>query len=1156
MEVLDNPFLVECFGVCFGGLFGAAVYSAAKRAAVRDGSRSGYLVSFSMRLCAILVGALLGYLIASWIFQDKVRKHLNWQDEVKEYIIYLPVIMEVLAIIFKSDLLTFVAGSDGDQTVEERNKALLLRASLADRIKYTLYVVNVCMTAYVAGKAPEKMPYWFTLKTAIFMPIRFYEFRVQKMHLYNYELCLFVNYFLVAYLWLPGSVFETLSSFSFPMGYHLPTRKEFFLALFGLANGPVGWYIISFNGTLSFFDRGRTTSAFVHFGPPLVTYCLRHFSADLYEVGSDEDASSIIRLALFMYLTWASFQYFVILGVYFSTIQEKDLVCVWMEATFDPIRKFTRVREINKMVYFLIHGAVAATSISMTPYLYLNEDVHFAFIFGLAAFAVWNGSADTLDRFQESYQQELKDRLKIVDDDAPEVDSKIVEELKEMVVSIRGEDVLSIDKVGSSSLTELGLDSMRIGMVGSRIQDSYQIYDLELSEIQNKNCEQIAALVGERRGKGGGKIQAAPKSFTEPNGRKDVALADGKTIAEIFLNQCDRMGSAAALADDSKPGGNILDYSKCKLGSVLIAEYIHAQGDMVDDRRVGVMMPSASGSSLIIMGLLICGKVPVMLNFTIGAEKMAHSIRDSGIRKIITSRKFVNVLLSKNTDLPAGVGEQFLFIEDLMESFTTLDLIIAKFTLGSKSASSLLKRYCNSHTPEDHAVILFTSGSTSMPKGVPLTNQNLIADVKGVITRAEMTSKDIIMAALPPFHSFGFTASVVVPCLFGIKCVYYPNPTAFFDIGRQMARWQPTIYFSTPSWMLKVYSATASKPEWSSSLRLIVVGAEACPTELKEKGAKKGVQVVEGYGITETSPVLTTGLLDMKHRGVGWPIPGVDLRLVQLDDLASVQRDPPNHPAIERTLKEKKELELKLKTEGENSREGKLLRCRLARPMVSKEIRPGDKDEKGEPALGVIIASGPNIFGDPLGESYLNRMIYDQDPKSGKYSFDPYIEYDGKFWYNTEDLGRYAFNKEEDEKAIHDGVPSLLISGRIKRFVKRGGEMISLGAIEDALFDKFPEVEQKRTVGVESITIKGDDGSIEPFVAALICDVAVKEETQEMTEGRVKEAMAHKFGVAANLFMPDAVFVVNELPMLGTGKLDLQACKKVILERYALKRRR
>tara|TARA_R110002050_G_scaffold17538_2_gene51953 strand:- start:434 stop:1021 length:588 start_codon:yes stop_codon:yes gene_type:complete len=159
-----------------------------------------------------------------------------------------------------------------------------------------------------------------------------------------------------------------------------------------------------------------------------------------------------------------------------------------------------------------------------------------------------------------------------------------------------------------------------------------------------------------------------------------------------------------------------------------------------------------------------------------------------------------------------------------------------------------------------------------------------------------------------------------------------------------MARWKPTVYLSTPSWMSKVYSATKSNPDWTQSLRLVVVGAEASSPALLEEAAQRGTLVVEGYGITETSPVICTGMMGRSDPGVGWPIEGVDVALVVLGDYAAERKKPGRKSALlKKQIAARKEMEGQLeklleRKEGEENEDVQLLRMRLARPIVLEEV--------------------------------------------------------------------------------------------------------------------------------------------------------------------------------------------------------------------------
>jgi len=275
-----------------------------------------------------------------------------------------------------------------------------------------------------------------------------------------------------------------------------------------------------------------------------------------------------------------------------------------------------------------VHGGLACAVIAMTPLLYDSERAHFFFLVGIALFAVWNGSAESFDRFKDAYNEELKARLKIVDpEDQAGADPLVLDNLIGLVQEQQGDKKSARDVILSgASLTDLGFDSMRVGQVGSRLMEEYKIYDLEVGELMPKNVQQIAKLIKERAGKGGNKIVPAPAKFSVQVNRPPLQLGAGDTLAEIFLNTCDRLGGFAALADDSKPGGNVLSYKELKVGALLIAKYIHSQDDLRRDGRIGVMLPASVGATVCTFGALVAGKTPVMINFTAGADKIAFCV--------------------------------------------------------------------------------------------------------------------------------------------------------------------------------------------------------------------------------------------------------------------------------------------------------------------------------------------------------------------------------------------------------------------------------------------------------------------------------------------------------------------------------------------------
>ena len=1178
-------FSVSVIGGLLGACCGYFAYRSWKGAQRENGSRDGFVQTPASKMVAAACGAGAGVLFVH---------RSGWQTlsdlKASTTIMWLPVALEVALVASKNSLLSLayyvavkplhqqqVGGADEQQqhpssplVVVDENARRIGVAKLYDRFKYTLFVFEVILTGYVAGRAPEKMHLLYGLKMLILFPLRIIEFRRTKSSLFNYELCLFVNYGLLAYLFAPAHVWEMPLVVAL-----LPSRAAIFEGIFGLAGGPVAWYIIGFDGALSFFDRGKTTSALIHHAPILVTYCVRHCCGGaLFPLPAD--SSNIVRRALQFYAAWVVFQFTVIMTMYRREIDSGELMCVFTEPGFEPLRKFTRAAELNKLVYFAVHGSICTSVILLTPYMYDNERVHFTYIMVLTAVAVWNGSEDTFQRLGEAYQAELKARLHIADaaadaeaDGAP---AETVDRVVRMLMEVVGGDSKKrpADFVAGGTLVEHGFDSMRVGALASKIQEAFKIFDLEVPELMHKTANEVAKLAVARAGKGASKIVPAPIEFATQVDRPPCEIAEGTSSAAKFLTTCDRLSGFAAIADDSKPGGNHLTYKSLKIGSLMVATYLTQDAACRATDRIGIMLPASVGATVMTMGAFVAGKVVVMLNFTMGGEKLAACVDDAGVTRILTSSKFVATLASKGIDMPNSLGDKLVFAEDVMNSFTTLDKMWIALVVARGSTESLLRQFSPGapRGPSSVAAILFTSGSTARPKGVPLTNGNIIENLKAVVARGMFVADDVLMAALPPFHSFGFAATTVMPVIFGVRVVYFPNPTAFFDIARQMARWRPTVYFSTPSWLSKIYASSTKHPEWVSTLRAAVVGAEACPQRLVDEAlANGGCKILQGYGISETAPAISTTMLDRECAGVGFPLDNVDARVVELGDEAQLDERLARAATLgdgnrkllallqgQKAARDKLRADLKrlLGVGGGGAAAASaaavdLVEARLARQCILSEVEADSVDAHGKPVLGVIVVSGPNVFGDSNGVAYLGHNVFERAaPGSNEFKFDPFLEFDGKVFYNTEDAA-FLTNKCGTNK---NGVGCLVVRDRLKRFVKRAGEMISMGAIEQPLAAEFPLLKDATSYAVESCVVKTADGAEEPRIGALIHRDAVGG-CQDEAEARIRRALSKVFtGAALNLHLPDAIILVDAIPLLGTGKLDLQACKAKIAEYF------
>jgi acyl-[acyl-carrier-protein]-phospholipid O-acyltransferase / long-chain-fatty-acid--[acyl-carrier-protein] ligase len=349
------------------------------------------------------------------------------------------------------------------------------------------------------------------------------------------------------------------------------------------------------------------------------------------------------------------------------------------------------------------------------------------------------------------------------------------------------------------------------------------------------------------------------------------AAIERKTSADTLVRKlygsARRNWSRFAMADST---GRILTYGELLTGA-------HLLRIPSDSAMVGVLLPATVAGSLVNVSLTLRGKIPVNLNFTAGRESVAHAIAECGITTVVTSRVFLTKIAAQVGDLP-GV----IYIEDLLKSATAWDKtrawIAARFLRAPRVAS-----------PDSTATVIFSSGSTGVPKGVMLSHQNLIANIDSIAQVFWINGRDRVVGVLPFFHSFGFTVTIWLPLLTGCGVVYHPNPTDAAAIGDLVQKHAGTLLLSTPTFC-STYTRKCT-PEQFASLRFVLVGAE----KLREPVAaafreKFGIPPMEGYGCTEMSPVVAVNAPDYtagrdsqtgtKPGTVGHPLPGVAARIV------------------------------------------------------------------------------------------------------------------------------------------------------------------------------------------------------------------------------------------------------------------------------------
>jgi acyl-[acyl-carrier-protein]-phospholipid O-acyltransferase / long-chain-fatty-acid--[acyl-carrier-protein] ligase len=298
--------------------------------------------------------------------------------------------------------------------------------------------------------------------------------------------------------------------------------------------------------------------------------------------------------------------------------------------------------------------------------------------------------------------------------------------------------------------------------------------------------------------------------------------------------------------------------------------------------NVGVLLPNVTSVVVTFFGLQAIGRVPAMLNFSAGTATLKAALVAADIKLILTSRKFVT-LGGLETVMPAlGAQARVIYLEDLRASIKPWDMFMA--FCQTKIAGLAHKRYQVKAT--DPAVVLFTSGSEGLPKGVVLSHRNLLANRHQLAARVDFNAADIVFNALPVFHSFGLTGGTLLPLFSGIKTILYPSPLHYRIVPAMVYDTNATIMFGTDTF-LSGYARMAHGYDFYA-IRYIFAGAERVKDETRRLFADKfGLRILEGYGATETAPVLAVNTpMHFKAGTVGRLLPGISHRLETVPGIA------------------------------------------------------------------------------------------------------------------------------------------------------------------------------------------------------------------------------------------------------------------------------
>lgn len=614
--------------------------------------------------------------------------------------------------------------------------------------------------------------------------------------------------------------------------------------------------------------------------------------------------------------------------------------------------------------------------------------------------------------------------------DPASIDPKTIRLVNELVQGHLGRELDPGELTFDTTLEGIGMDSLDRMDATLKVEQQFGFHN---AAVVNTLGELWALADGKLAGDKKEEPIAVPVAwFAPPRSSAPPAVLAG-TVAEAFVRRALVAPTEPAVADRIS---GVLPSRRLLVGAMLMARRFAAW----PEKHVGVMLPASVAADIVFFALHIAGKTPVMMNWTTGPSNLAHGVKVTGTRRIITAKKLVDRL---GIEVP---GADYEYLETIRggigkgEQVSTL--------LGTMLNSAGILRGLPRQDPDEPAVFLFTSGSESTPKTVPLSHTNVITNITDSLEVLEMTEADSLLGFLPPFHSFGLTGNVLLPHLTGIRTVRHADPTDARGLVQTIRAYRPTMLFTTPTFLS--YILSVSQEGDLKSLRRIIAGAEKCPDAVFERTAALAPEAVilEGYGITECSPVLAANRVGDRRRGcIGRPVKHVAIRVVDVDT--------------------------------------------------------GDPVAAGE--TGMLLASGPSIF-----SGYLNH-----DGPS------PFVEMEGRQWYRTGDL------------VVADADNWLTFKGRLKRFLKAGGEMISLPALEEPFSKRYPADETGPKVAVEGIETPGG----RQIALFTTFPLTLREASQILLEDGLRGVMRL-----------DEVRQLETIPVLGTGKTDYKELRRMVTE--------